>query len=141
MSNRIRFLIEPRTQMKLVLLTVLVNILGLITFAVALKTYFGRFISAATDKGLPKDHLFFQYIELQETAMWQIFGSVAFISTIVTILVALIYSHRFVGPLHRLKEHLLQYEQTKTWQALTFRKNDYLNEIGDLLNKLVGKGS
>jgi hypothetical protein len=135
MIRRSRFLIEPGIQLQLIFLTVVVNLLGISVFALSLKIYFSNFISAAESKGLPKDHAFYQYLSMQETAMWNIFGYVVVVSFVVSLIFSLMYSHRLAGPLHRIRNELQKFSETKKWKPLELRKGDFFQEIVDLLNK------
>lgn len=131
-------IVAPKIQVKIILYAVLLNLISLGVFAGALKFYFQRYTSAAEAKGLPPDHLFFNFIGLQETYMWQVFAVIAVVSIILIALAALYASHSFVGPLDKMQNQLTGYISGQTaWRPMVLRKNDVLFDLSTNINKAI----
>ena len=135
---RKNIIISPKIQFKIIAYAVILNLISLGVFAGALKFYFQKYESAAQAKGLSADHLFFNFLNLQETFMWQVFAGVAVVSIILIAGVALYYSHRFIGPVAKMEKHLASYAANESkWTPLTLRKNDILLELSNKINQAI----
>lgn len=76
----------------------------------------------------------------RDPGFWYHFGPVliASIVTMPAIMINMIwFSHRFVGPMYRLRKELRHLAQGKKVQRVTFRDDDYWREVAEDLNRVA----
>jgi hypothetical protein len=143
MKNRFlkNYLIFPRFQLHLLLICLGLTVLILLTiygvFLLSLSHLYemGEELRFGPESGyfrlLDGQKIFFQKYLL-------IAGSGAFF---ISGLVSIVFSHRIVGPLYRLKLHLQQTQQAGNQAPLQFREKDYFAEIPSLLNDVLSRSA
>ena len=128
-------LIDPKFQLGVVL-----YFNGLVTFVLgALYLLLPQFLQkielAARNAGLPIDHPVLLQLQTERSALAVFFLLFFLATSISATLVALIMSHRIVGPLYRLKEHWLRVAEGKTLDDVVFREDDFFHEVADACNR------
>ncbi len=89
------------------------------------------------EQGIPNDHIFFRFIDDQNYKMNFILLISSFIVFLISLIGALILSHRVAGPVYRLKMHLDSSVLTGEKKEVTFRKGDFFMELQDAFNEYI----
>ena len=83
------------------------------------------------------DHIYFEFIQKQETLLWSFFISTSVIAFVILIFGGLWLSHKVSGPMYRLKNHLNDLVEKKQLFEIHFRQGEYLAEVEKSFNDLV----
>jgi hypothetical protein len=134
-------LINPKFQWTLigyaalVAMLVLVAVYGLFSFG------FHEFVQIGTQAGLPSDHVYFQFIEMQETTFLRVIAAIAVIVAIILIVGGMIISHKIAGPIYRMQKEFNRMKEAQPVELhpIQFRKGDYFPELAESFNTLVTK--
>jgi len=137
--KRKSLLINPRFQWHIIgyagvmSMLVLVFVYGLLGFG------FHEFVKVGLSAGLPPDHAYFQFIEVQEAAFDRIVLAIAVLVGILLFVGGLVISHRIAGPIRRMQKELIRASEEKPFQlkSIQFRKGDYFPELAEAFNNLV----
>ena len=100
---------------------------------------FGYFNEIGLLAGLPKDHVYFEFIHMQEATVFRTFIAISCLVAIVLILGGLFVSHRIAGPVYRMKKDLerMTADNQAQLKEIHFRKGDYFPELAEAFNALV----
>lgn len=134
-------LINPKFQWTLigyaaaVAALILVSVYGLFTFG------FHEFVQIGTEAGLPADHIYFQFIQMQETTFLRVIAAIALVVGIILTVGGLIISHKIAGPIYRMQKEFnrMQESNPASLQEIQFRKGDFFPELSEAFNSLVKK--
>ena len=102
---------------------------------------FHEFVQIGHQAGLPDDHVYFQFIKMQETTFLRVILAIAFfVGTILTV-GGLVVSHKIAGPLYRLQKELLGMaaKPDPSLHKINFRDGDFFPEVPQAFNELVEK--
>ena len=80
-------------------------------------------------------HPVYRFIAGQELLMSSIFFSVLMISSLLSFVGGLVYSHKIVGPIYRMRKHLLAAAGGRAPSPLRFRQGDFFQELADAYNE------
>lgn len=145
MSNKTRktrsILINPRFQWTLIGYAALVATLIFIA-VYALITYgFHDFVEIGKQAGLPENHIYFQFIQMQKTKFITIIIAIAMVVGTVLIVGGLIVSHKIAGPLYRIRLEFskMANKDAPALHKIQFRDGDYFPEVAEAFNDLVEK--
>lgn len=114
---------------------IFLSVYGLFSFG------FHEFVQIGHQAGLPDDHVYFQFIKMQETTFLRVILAIAFfVGTILTV-GGLVVSHKIAGPLYRLQKELLTManKPNPTLHKINFRDGDFFPEVPQAFNELVEK--
>ncbi len=114
---------------------IFLSVYGLFSFG------FHEFVQIGHQAGLPDDHVYFQFIKMQETTFLRVILAIAFfVGTILTV-GGLVVSHKIAGPLYRLQKELLNMagKPDPTLHKINFRDGDFFPEVPMAFNELVEK--
>lgn len=128
------FLINPKFQLTMLAFTMGMASLAIAVFYVANMVFFNNFYAKGESLGLPRDHVFFQFIEMQQTNMNWIYVTTSVAVLGLMAVCGLLFSHKVAGPLYRMRKHMTDVAEGKTTADLTFRKGDYFQELPGLYN-------
>ena len=112
---------------------IFLSVYGLFSFG------FHEFVQIGHQAGLPEDHVYFQFIKMQETTFLRVILAIAFfVGTILTI-GGLIVSHKIAGPMYRLQKELLSMagKPDPVLHKINFREGDFFPEVPQAFNELV----
>lgn len=135
-DNRKFKFINPKLQISLIVFICLIFLINFIVVSCA--SYFGyevfkdRLVELGLDTGA-KLHF------ILENQLWMILSAIAFFSVVfllVSLIITYIFSHRIAGPIYRLSEELENMIKNRELKDITFRKDDYFQEIPEQFNKL-----
>jgi ABC-type multidrug transport system fused ATPase/permease subunit len=114
---------------------IFLSVYGLFSFG------FHEFVQIGHQAGLPDDHVYFQFIKMQETTFLRVILAIAFfVGTILTV-GGLVVSHKIAGPLYRLQKELLGMaaKPDPSLHKINFRDGDFFPEVPQAFNELVEK--
>lgn len=135
--NRKNFLINPRFQLNYIKHTVNLMLLVVVIFYAANLYHFWDFKKRGLEAGLPQDHIFFKFLQQQQSSMEIVFIVTAIIVAIFIIAYGVFLSHRVAGPLYRMNRYLEENKGKDNPSELRFRKGDYFPELAENFNKYV----
>ncbi|MCC7441010.1 MAG: hypothetical protein IT285_05235 [Bdellovibrionales bacterium] len=127
-------LINPRFQLIMLAYSVGLAALAIGIFYGANLLFFSDFYAKGESLGLPRDHVFFQFIDMQKGRMNWIYVLTSLVVLGTMCIAGLIMSHRVAGPLYRMRNHMTAVADGKTTADLTFRKGDFFQELPGLYN-------
>jgi hypothetical protein len=134
-------LINPRFQWTLigyaalVATLIFISVYGLITYG------FHDFVEIGAQAGLPDDHIYFQFIQMQKSKFITIIVAIAMVVGTILIVGGLIVSHKIAGPLHRIRMEFAKManKSEPALHKIQFRDGDYFPEVAEAFNELVEK--
>ena len=138
-SKRKNYLINPKFQLRFILFSVSVSILGMSVFFATIKYFFWSFKNMGEEFGISKDHIFFRFIDDQNYNMNLLFLISAILVLAVSSIGALFLSHRVAGPIYRMTSHLRSLNENNNITDVKFRKNDEFIELQDAFNEFAKK--
>lgn len=112
---------------------ILLAVYGLFSFG------FHEFVQIGTQAGLPTDHVYFQFIRMQETTFLRVIAAIALLIAVILIVGGLIISHKIAGPVYRMQKELLSMAEKEPIELrnINFRKGDFFPELAEAFNSLV----
>ena len=114
---------------------IFISVYGLFSFG------FHEFVQIGHQAGLNDDHVYFQFIKMQETTFLRVILAIAFfVGTILTV-GGLVVSHKIAGPLYRLQKEFLGMAEKAdpSLHKIKFRDGDFFPEVPKAFNELVEK--
>ncbi len=121
-------------------LTFLGYILGMIVLTIGIIYgsnfyFFWMFKKMGISMQLPSDHVFFSFLEAQQTQMNYVFALTGVLVSASMCLLGLFLSHRVAGPLYRLCSHLKKISADGSVEEVKFREGDFFPEVADAFNE------
>lgn len=112
---------------------ILLAVYGLFSFG------FHEFVQIGTQAGLPTDHVYFQFIRMQETTFLRVIAAIALLIAVILIVGGLIISHKIAGPVYRMQKELNAMAESDPVELrnINFRKGDFFPELSEAFNGLV----
>ncbi len=137
-NERKRLLINPTFQLKF-LGWMLSGAIGVLSIFYTSNLYFlWELQKLGKDIGLPIDHTYFEFVQVQSGRMNQVFVLSAVVTLLIITIFSLILSHRIAGPIHHLKTYFQRLSATgKARQKLFFRKSDFFHEVPENINRFL----
>ncbi len=134
-------LINPKFQWTLigyaamVATLIFVSVYGLFTYG------FNEFVQIGHQAGLPDEHVYFQFIKMQETTFHRVILIIAGVVGSILIVGGLIVSHKIAGPMYRLQKEFngMAEQPDPKLHKINFRDGDFFPEIPQAFNQLVEK--
>ena len=87
--------------------------------------------------GIPKQHVFFTFLEGQKLELDLLFIALALVNLVLLLGTGFVVSHRIAGPLYKLKNHLGQMNQES--ENFKLRKTDFFQELEPVVDELREK--
>ena len=100
--------------------------------------FFYNLKKEAVSVGLPPDHIFFTFINQQQSILDNVFIVSSIVALFIILMGGLILSHKVAGPLYRLTKHLQAHDRNNV-TPVKFRKGDYFPEIQEAFNDFLKK--
>ena len=134
-------LINPRFQWTLIGYAAFVAVLILMAVYGLFSLGFHEFKEIGVKADFSPDHVYFQFLSLQEATFLRVLGGIAVLVAAILILGGLIISHKIAGPIYRMQKEMNSMESGKppALKKITFRKGDYFPELAQSFNQLVDK--
>jgi hypothetical protein len=127
--------IHPHFQFRMIGFVLSVAGTALVLTYLGIKVMFWKTYSIMTEEGLSWDHPVYRFIVGQEQVMFSIYSFVAVLTLIVAFVWGLLYSHRIVGPIYRMRNHLMEAASGRAAKSLKFRENDFFQDLADAYNE------
>lgn len=137
LNRRRKLLIEPKFQIGFLIHTLSGALFSSAIFYIANRLFFWKFADYGKQAGLSPDHIFFKFLQTQQSQMDQIFAGTVIVVCAMLIAYGLIYSNRIAGPIFQLRKYLLAYSRGKTEAPIHFREADLFPELGPLVNEAL----
>lgn len=137
--RRIRnFLLQPLLQVKIGLYSIVLALAFAITVYLIFRFQFGSFYETILDLTDVREQVTTILGEyMAKTALWLSIAGAVFVAA--TILLAVVYTHRLVGPSVAFSRHLDALLDDDTRHRTTLRQKDAFKDIADKLNALSEK--
>ena len=98
--------------------------------------FFWNLIAKGTAMGLPKDHVYFQYLERQRHGLTIVSLWSSLFINVGIVFFGLRLSNRIAGPLYNLSQGLIEIKKHRRLRRpVTFRKGDYFMELSTQFNE------
>lgn len=126
---RKKILVSPRFQIGFILYSMLSSLFIGLAFGAAFWVHFSKLENLGRSLGFDTGNLFFQYLDTQWAALAKLMVLVTCVCLLISTLLGLLISHRVVGPLRRLKDHIEKDSINGKVTPLQFRKYDFFSEL------------
>jgi hypothetical protein len=135
---RRKFLIYPKFQVTLLLINSSIIGLVVLMLGVQLSRFYGYLQELGVKAKLPADHLYFQFVNLQQEEMVVSMFFAAGFSILLTMIITLYLSHKLAGPITRVISYFNDISDNKRVEReLTFRKKDFFQELPPAVNRAL----
>lgn len=140
-NHRKKWIINKSFQHKFILVTTIPLCLLLCLFWAGIEISFHQMINSAKEIGLPQNHSFFIFLKEQKKSSLYLLFYLSIPTIIIYFCWAVIYSNKIAGPLYRLNLYFIDLKNTSTdiKPSLSFRKNDYFQELAKSINNFLQK--
>lgn len=132
------FLIYPKFQLVLIGVNSLLMVLAFVFAYVGVSSGFDTLRQVGVDARVSSTHPFFNYIDLQQAFILKYLAIALTAALILTMIFSLVFSHRVVGPITKLRNDLKRVVEGED-VTFKFRKNDFFKELPELINKILKK--
>ncbi len=136
-SRRSKLLIDKKFQISFILKTSLLSFLTVTLFHSVNMYFFYQLRKEGLSFGLSEDHLYFQFIRDQKNFLTSLYLGGSLLMIVVFFIFGLVYSHRIVGPVCRLRSYLQELREREEVAPLFFRTNDYFQDVALKLNATI----
>ena len=136
-KKRIRWMIYPKFQLTLVVINLLLFLAFLSYFFYQVYSSFQYMNELGLKADLAADHPYFRYLGFQKELLFKELTYSSLIFAVLSVVFTILLSHRLAGPMFSLRQFLEEYCQFRTKRPLSFRKNDFFQEIPDLVNRAI----
>lgn len=134
-NRRTVFLINPKFQISFLIYTVSIATLTAAIFYGAVYYFFWKFRAMGAAVGLPANHVFYQFLNEQQTSMNWCWLGVSVLSIVTLTVTGLLLSHRVAGPLFHLHRHMKRVANGESQSEVQFREKDFFPELADAYNE------
>ncbi len=130
---RTKMIIYPRMQYAIILANFLVFLLTSVLIILQFFNMTNYIKGIGTKINLTEGHPFFKFIDLQTSSFLTYYIIGVVVALIVSTGISIFLSHKMAGPIVRLKSYLTEVKEKKEITALKFRKNDFFEELPELV--------
>ena len=131
--------IYPKFQFALLLAQIVVSIITLGVIYIKVVAVFQHLVEMGEKLNLPKDHAYYTFIQHSQNMMTMNLTWAVGFSLFLTIVSSLYLSHKVVGPIYRLRIYFKSLAAGEPASQLKFRKEDYFEDLPDLINEGIKK--
>jgi methyl-accepting chemotaxis protein len=134
-------LINPKFQWTLIGYAAVTTLLVLFSVYALFSFGFQEFNSIGTQAGLPPEHIYFQFIKMQEATFLRVIAAIAVVVGLILTIGGLFLSHKIAGPIYRMQKEFnsMSAGDPVVIKEIQFRKGDFFPELADSFNVLVRK--
>lgn len=133
------YIIYPKFQWKLIQYFLVLGMFTSGVFYGAVWYFFEMFESRGIKVGIPKHHVFYDFINDLHSEMNIIFAVTTIFIFLILIIAGVLISHKVAGPIYRMEADLLEMAQTKKFRPIKFREGDFFMNLATNFNKLLKK--
>lgn len=136
---RLKFIIFPSFQLTLIGVNLLILLGAGVAFGIGAYNSFGKLRDMGLKVGLPKDHSYFKFLSFQYEHLSNYLIIALIIALIISLIITVLVSHKFAGPLVRLKGFFKDIGSSGKVYELKFREGDYLSDLPAEVNNALKK--
>tara|TARA_B100000886_G_scaffold291674_1_gene217284 strand:+ start:445 stop:894 length:450 start_codon:yes stop_codon:yes gene_type:complete len=137
--SRSKLIIFPKFQYTIIGANLFIIIMTGLVFSFGAYRSFSKMKNMGLSAGLSEQHSFYKFLTFQYENLTSYMIVSLIIAIILSTVITVLISHKFAGPLFRLKKYLQNAAETGETDKLTFRKGDYLVDLADDFNKVIEK--
>jgi signal transduction histidine kinase len=137
LKNRKIILINPRFQLAFMAYMVITAMVMIGIFYGANIYFINEFREMGQSIGLASDHVFFEFLDEQNSKLTLFFAVSAAVAFVMLCLASLFMSHRVAGPLYRLSGYMQDICEEKDVDEVKFRKRDFFPELAEGMNSVM----
>ncbi|SMF59832.1 hypothetical protein [Pseudobacteriovorax antillogorgiicola] len=126
---RRKYLINRGFQIRFIAYTIGIALAVILTVFLTSNYFFWAFAERGKSLGLDESHVFYVFLGQQQSFMNQLLVGLSVFYFFLLSGFGLVLSHRVAGPMHRLNRHMLSVAKGEVTSPLSFRKNDYFQEL------------
>ena len=131
-------LINPKFQLKISGYFAILSIINIGIFYGCIRYFFSLFTKMGAEVGLPKNHVYFMFVEDQVMAMNIVFGVTSLITISFLMFSGVYISHKVAGPLYRLNKCMREMANGEMEVSeINFRNGDFFQELADGFNLFI----
>ena len=138
---RRKLLIMPSFQLQLIFWNILIAFFIFMVVLYQIAKAMNEMTMMGTNAGFPSDHPYFQFIRELSGNFYLHITTAFFLGMIVSWLVTLFVSHRFAGPIYRVRTYFEGIARGDALRDITFRKGDFLSDFAVTINQALKKVS
>ena len=136
-NNRRKFIINPNFQFKFMGYFLAFTLLTLILFYLANNLFIQNLVLLGQQLNLSNDHIFFKFINKQESNLNWIFVGSTILLLLIQIPLGLFLSHKIAGPIFRFTTILKNFDKDNHSPNIECRKGDLFPEIYSSFNEYL----
>lgn len=138
-KSRLNYIIYPSFQWILIISNfILIFLVAGITLFQTNQSY-ENLVQMGKRVKLPTNHPYFGFLNNQYENLYEYLSWALIISLTLSFLITLFISHKFAGPLVRLKNYFDEISKTGEIKELKFREGDYLSDLPEKVNNAFNK--
>ena len=139
-SNRRQiYLINPRFQWRFIGFMATVSLLAISLLFGSNVLFFRSMTQDALAAGLSPDNPFFDFLDEQKSTLSMIYFGMSAVAFVLMVGLGVLYSHRIVGPLHRLNSHMKEIALGGEPAPVNFRRGDQFQELAESFNAMIAR--
>jgi hypothetical protein len=132
------FLIFPKFQLTLVFLNFWVMTICFGIYYFSFYQSFENFRNTALEANVPEDSFYFSLLKMHQNYALKGFILSLVVGYIINFILTILITHRASGPIYRLKKYFEKISEKKeVTEKLSFRKNDYYEDLPDIVNNAI----
>lgn len=136
---RRKYLIYPKFQLTLMIMNSLVMIFVYVTTYLGVKIGYNQLHDEGKINHISQDSSYYSFIDSQSQLMYEHLFICFIVGLVISNLGLLFTSHKVVGPIYRLMKILNEIEQSGTIKPVAFRKDDFFQELTEVVNRTLNK--
>ncbi|MFH1222815.1 MAG: hypothetical protein V1647_00555 [Pseudomonadota bacterium] len=132
------YLINRDFQTRFVLYTAAIALVTIAIFYGMVYFFFDELVLIGQQSGFPAGHVYFKFIADNKYDMMNVFFPIASVTVFIIIIFSgVLFSHKIAGPIYRMNTYLRSISIDTLTAPLSFRKNDFFQELARSYNKRV----
>ncbi len=140
MKPRTKYLVNPKLQLSIVGIAVLISVCSFFILEVFFLQYWSEITANLKVAGIGDDHPLAKYLLLQQDRLQKVVVAVGIISAFVNVVVLAWFSQRIAGPIYRLHLSMQSLLAGTQNSEIKVRKNDFFKDTAALLEKIRQRG-
>ena len=134
-NNRKTLLIDPQFQIRFILINLIIGLFTLLLIYITNLIFINKMRSFGLTANLHEKSPYFDLISIQAEYLNTVMLIAGVIISSIIIITGLVLSHKIAGPIYRIKLSLKNRINKINNDPFKIRKNDYFQELVDLLNQ------
>jgi len=135
---RTNYLINRAFQMRFIFNSLLPILFTQFVIYLTLEYIFFRLKNHGISLGIDPEHTYFKLIAVERIFSLKVFFIISVPLSVTLSFWTLVYSHKIAGPLYKLDKYLENFKENYLSQnKLSFRKNDFFQELPVKINKIL----